>query len=441
MTLPALPVSEWRSLDEDARARLLRRPARLEEPDTRERVRGIVRQVREIGDRALLEMTESFDRVQLKSIAVTVAERDAAADLLDGAVRKALDAAIATVTAFHAAQRTPPLVIETAPGVVCERIELPIDRVGLYVPAGDAPLPSTAIMLAVPARIAGCRRRVLCTPPRANGQPDPAVLYVARVCEIDEIFRIGGAQAIAALAYGTATVPRVDKIFGPGNTWVMAAKQQVAADPDGAACDLPAGPSEVLVIADDSAPPAFVAADLLAQAEHSSEAQVILVSDSLQLIQRVNDELPRQVATRRRSSVIIASLALGRAILVPDLATAVEVSNCYAPEHLIIATARPRDWLAQVRAAGSVFLGHWTPEVLGDYCSGTNHVLPTHGYARSYSGLSLNDFTRRMTVQQATAEGLAGLGPVARQLALLEGLDAHAHAISVRLPVTPQAAT
>ncbi|MFZ2507815.1 MAG: histidinol dehydrogenase, partial [Steroidobacteraceae bacterium] len=266
------------------------------------------------------------------------------------------------------------------------------------------------------------------------------VLYVARVCEIDEIFRIGGAQAIAALAYGTATVPRVDKIFGPGNTWVMAAKQQVAADPDGAACDLPAGPSEVLVIADDSAPPAFVAADLLAQAEHSSEAQVILVSDSLQLIQRVNDELPRQIATRCRSGVIIASLALGRAILVPDLATAVEVSNSYAPEHLIIATARPRDWLAQVRAAGSVFLGHWTPEVLGDYCSGTNHVLPTHGYARSYSGLSLNDFTRRMTVQQATAEGLAGLGPVARQLALLEGLDAHAHAISVRLPVTPQAA-
>lgn len=440
MTSPALPVSEWRALDDDARARLLRRPARLEDSDTRERVRGIVRRVREMGDRALVEMTESFDRVQLKSIAVTVAERDAAADSLDGAVRKALDTAIATVTAFHAAQRTPPLAVETAPGVVCERIELPIDRVGLYVPAGDAPLPSTAIMLAVPARIAGCRRRVLCTPPRANGQPDPAVLYVARVCEIDEIFRIGGAQAIAALAYGTATVPRVDKIFGPGNTWVMAAKQQVAADPDGAACDLPAGPSEVLVIADDSAPPAFVAADLLAQAEHSSEAQVILVSDSLQLIQRVNDELPRQIATRRRSGVIIASLARGRAILVPDLATAVEVSNSYAPEHLIIATARPRDWLAQVRAAGSVFLGHWTPEVLGDYCSGTNHVLPTHGYARSYSGLSLNDFTRRMTVQQATAAGLAGLGPVARQLALLEGLDAHAHAISVRLPATPQAA-
>ncbi len=440
MTSPALPVSDWRALDDDARARLLRRPARLEESDTRERVRGIVRRVRESGDRALFEMTESFDRVLLKSLAVTVTERDAAADSLDGAVRKALDAAIATVTAFHAAQRTPPLAMETAPGVVCERIELPIDRVGLYVPAGDAPLPSTAIMLAAPARIAGCRRRVLCTPPRADGRPDPAVLYVARVCEIDEIFRIGGAQAIAALAYGTATVPRVDKIFGPGNTWVMAAKQQVAADPDGAVCDLPAGPSEVLVIADDSAPPAFVAADLLAQAEHSSEAQVILVSDSLRLIQRVNDELPRQVAARRRSSVITAALALGRAILVPDLATAVEVSNCYAPEHLIIATARPRDWLAQVRAAGSVFLGHWTPEVLGDYCSGTNHVLPTHGYARSCSGLSLNDFTRRMTVQQATAEGLAGLGPVAQQLALLEGLDAHAYAVSVRLPVTPEAA-
>lgn len=440
MTPPALEISEWAQLDDGQRRRLLARPAQLDLAATRERARETIQQVRESGDRALLELTERFDRVRLESLEVGAAELESAADSVSAADRAALDIAIAMVGRYHEAQRSAPLSIETAPGVVCERLELPIDSVGLYVPAGSAPLPSTAIMLAVPARTAGCRIRVLCTPPRADGRADPAVLYVAQACGVQRIFKLGGAQAIAALAYGTESVPRVDKIFGPGNAWVAAAKQLVAADPEGAACDLPAGPSEVLVIADDSARPDFVAADLLAQAEHSADAQVILVATSRELFRRVNEELLRQSGQRKRSAIISGALANGRAIFVVDLGTAFEVSNRYAPEHLIIATGQPREWLAQVTSAGSVFLGHWTPEVLGDYCSGANHVLPTYGYARSYSGLSLADFTRRITVQQATRDGLAGLGPVAQRLALLEGLDAHAHAVAVRLGTAQVAA-
>lgn len=432
-----LECFEWAGLAEGQRRRLLGRPAQRDLAATQDRVRDIARQVRESGDRALLELTERFDRVRLESLEVGAAEFNAAADSVPAADRAALDFAVATVGRFHEAQRSAPLAIETAPGVVCERLELPIDSVGLYVPAGNAPLPSTAIMLAEPARIAGCRHRVLCTPPRADGRADPAVLHVARSCGVHRVFKIGGAQAIAALAYGTETVPRVDKIFGPGNAWVTAAKQLVASDPDGAACDLPAGPSEVLVIADETARPEFVAADLLAQAEHSADAQVILVATSRELVRRVNDELLRQSGERRRAVVIAGSLSNGRAILVSDLPTAFEVSNRYSPEHLIIATDNPRVWLPRVTCAGTVFLGHWTPEVLGDYCSGANHVLPTYGYARSCSGLSLADFTRRMTVQQATRDGLAGLGPVAQRLALLEGLDAHAHAVVIRLRAAP----
>ncbi len=440
MTPPALEISEWAQLDDGQRRRLLARPAQLDLAATRERARETIQQVRESGDRALLELTERFDRVRVESLEVGAAELESAAESVSAADRAALDIAIATVGRYHEAQRSAPLSIETAPGVVCERLELPIDSVGLYVPAGSAPLPSTAIMLAVPARTAGCRIRVLCTPPRADGRADPAVLYVARACGVQRIFKLGGAQGIAALAYGTESVPRVDKIFGPGNAWVAAAKQLVAADPEGAACDLPAGPSEVLVIADDSARPDFVAADLLAQAEHSADAQVILVATSRELFRLVNEELLRQSGQRKRSAIISGALANGRAIFVVDLGTAFEVSNRYAPEHLIIATEQPREWLAQVTSAGSVFLGHWTPEVLGDYCSGANHVLPTYGYARSYSGLSLADFTRRITVQQATRDGLAGLGPVAQRLALLEGLDAHAHAVAVRLGAAQVAA-
>ncbi len=428
-----LRIHDWERSGEAERRQLIARPAQQGMAGKLEDARGIIRQVRECGDQGLRDLTERFDRARLDLLEAGPAELDAAVEAIPAADREALDRAIEAVGRFHARQRSEPLSVETAPGVVCERLELPIDSVGLYVPAGSAPLPSSAIMLAEPARIAGCRLRILCTPPASDGHADPAVLYVARRCGVHRVFKLGGAQAIAALAYGTESVPRVDKIFGPGNAWVTAAKQLVSLDPEGAACDLPAGPSEVLVIADDSARPEFLAADLLAQAEHSGDAQVMLVATARELFRQVNEELMRQFAMRRRRATIAASLVHARAILVPDLETAFEVANRYAPEHLIIALDDPRAWLPRVTAAGSVFLGHWTPETLGDYCSGANHVLPTYGYARSTSGLSLADFTRRMTVQHATREGLAGLAPVAERLALLEGLDAHAHAVAVRM--------
>jgi len=290
-------------------------------------------------------------------------------------------------------------------------------------------------MLAVPARIAGCPVRVLCTPPRPDGAADPAVLVAARLCGVEQVFKLGGAQAVAAMAYGTATVPKVDKIFGPGNSWVTAAKQIVAADADGAALDMPAGPSEVLVIADESARPAFVAADLLAQAEHSEDAQVVLVATSRAVAVACVAEVVRQMATLPRRAITERSIGGSRVLLVPDLATALDVSNRYAPEHLILQVANPRAWLGQVRNAGSVFLGAWTPETMGDYCSGTNHVLPTYGHARAYSGLGVADFVKRITVQEVTPTGLNDLGRTARTLARLESLDAHANAVSVRLDV------
>jgi histidinol dehydrogenase len=343
------------------------------------------------------------------------------------------------VSRFHALQVLAPLRLETSPGVVCERLIVPLGAVGLYVPAGTAPLPSTAIMLAVPARIAGCPVRVLCTPPRPDGTADPAVLVAARLCGIEQVFKLGGAQAVAAMAYGTESVPKVDKIFGPGNSWVTAAKQIVAADARGAALDMPAGPSEVLVIADGSARPEFVAADLLAQAEHSEDAQVVLVTTSRELAVACIAEVERQMAVLPRRAITERSIGESRVLLVPDLDTALVVSNRYAPEHLILQVAEPRVWLGRVRNAGSVFLGAWTPETMGDYCSGTNHVLPTYGHARAYSGLGVIDFVKRITVQELTPDGLRGLGPTARTLALLESLEGHANAVTVRLEALAQA--
>jgi histidinol dehydrogenase len=288
-------------------------------------------------------------------------------------------------------------------------------------------------MLAVPARLAGCPERRLCTPPTREGGAHPAVLVAAQLCGIDTVFKVGGAQAIAALAYGTAAIPKVDKIFGPGNAWVTAAKQQVSADPDGAAVDLPAGPSEVLVIADDTARPDFVAADLLAQAEHDPQSQAILVTPSAQLAGEVAVQVERQMATLSRHAILVKSIGASRCIVVPDLNSAIDVSNAYAPEHLLLQIREPRAVLDRIRNAGSIFLGNWSPEPMGDYCSGTNHVLPTYGYARAYSGLSLVDFSKRITVQELTPEGLRDLGPVAATLAHLEGLDAHAAAVERRL--------
>jgi histidinol dehydrogenase len=344
-----------------------------------------------------------------------------------------LQRAIDNVRVFHTAQQLAPLSVETTPGVRCERIVRPIDAVGLYIPAGTAPLPSAVVMLAVPAAIAGCPRRVICSPPDADGNVNSAILAAAALCGIDEVYRIGGAQAIAALAYGTESVPAVDKIFGPGSSWVTAAKQLVAADPDGAALDLPAGPSEVMVIADDQANPAFVAADLLAQAEHDESAQAILLTPSPRLAAEVAAAVTQQRSGLTRGGILDRSLAQSRILVVRDLSQAIDVSNRYAPEHLILEIESPRSWLAQIRNAGSVFLGAWTPESMGDYCSGTNHVLPTYGYARAYSGLSLHDFVKRITVQELTPAGLQELGPTAVTLAGMEGLDAHAAAVTLRL--------
>ncbi len=433
-----LDILDWAALDEASRARVLRRPAQREAAALREQAGRIVADVRARGDAALAQYGEKLDKVRLASFAVTPAEFAAAERELAGEQLTALRRAIDTVTRFHETQTLQPIRLETSPGVVCERLIVPLNAVGLYVPAGTAPLPSTAIMLAVPARIAGCPVRVMCTPPRPDGSADPAVLTAARLCGIEQVFKLGGAQAVAAMAYGTASVPKVDKIFGPGNSWVTAAKQIVAADADGAALDMPAGPSEVLVVADETARPAFVAADLLAQAEHSTDAQVVLVTTSRSIAAACIAEVERQMALLPRREIVAQSIAESRVLVVPDLETALAVSNRYAPEHLILQVAEPRRWLPRVVNAGSVFLGAWTPETMGDYCSGTNHVLPTYGHARAYSGLGVPDFVRRMTVQEVSREGLADLGLTARTLARLESLDAHANAVSVRLDAIAQ---
>ena len=428
-----LPVLEWRKLSVAERESALRRPAQSTRPQVIAATREIITAVRADGDRALYALTERHDGTVLQSLAVGDAEMAAAAASLTLEAQQALERAIENVTRFHQAQVLAPLVVDTMPGVRCERRVVPVRAVGLYVPAGSAPLPSTAIMLAVPARIADCPVRVLCTPPRLDGSADPAVLFVARHCGIERVFKIGGAQAIAAMAYGTESVPKVDKIFGPGNAWVTAAKQLVAQDSAGAATDLPAGPSEVLVIADESARADFVCADLLAQAEHSPDAQVLLVTTSRRLAEETRAQVEAQLVRLGRRDIIRESLAHASALLVADLEEAFDVSNAYGPEHLIIECENPRGWLEHVTNAGSVFLGTWSPEPMGDYCSGTNHVLPTDGNARAFSGLSLLDFTKRITVQELSADGLRQLGPTARTLARLEGLDAHAHAVSIRL--------
>lgn len=426
-------ILNWSMLPADERRAVLRRPAQNAVGELHEKVRAIIADVRTNGDAALFEYTRRFDGASLQSLEVMPEEFSAAERALNATQVEALHRAIGNISRFHVAQLSDPIRIETSPGVVCERQYRPIDAVGLYVPAGVAPLPSAAIMLAIPARIAGCATRVICTPPRKDGTADPAVLVAARLCGVERVFKVGGAQAIAAMAYGTASIPKVDKIFGPGSAWVTAAKLLVANDPDGAALDLPAGPSEVLVIADASARPEFVAADLLAQAEHSADAQVILVTTSTQLAQSVLQEIEAQIQRLGRESTLRESISHSRVLVVDSIETAFEVSNAYAPEHLIVQIEDARSWLPKVRNAGSVFLGTWTPETMGDYCSGTNHVLPTYGFARAYSGLSMTDFLKRITVQELTAEGLRDLGPTAITIAELEGLDAHANAVQVRL--------
>lgn len=424
---------DWDLLDEPGRDSALARPAQSRAAELREGTGRIIADVRARGDVALRELSAKYDRCALTGIEVAEAEFAAAEASLAPELKAAIREAAGRIEAFHRAAAPQAVGVDTAPGVRVERMLRPIRRVGLYVPAGSAPLPSTALMLGVPARIAGCREVVLCSPARADGRCDAAVLYAARLTGVHKVFKLGGAQAIAAMAYGTDSVPKCDKLFGPGNAWVTEAKLQVSSEPDGAAIDMPAGPSEVLVIADAEAHPTFVAADLLSQAEHGPDSQVILVSESAALLDRVEMEVERQCTELPRAGIARQALAQSRLISVSSLAQAVEVSNRYAPEHLILQVATPRDLLAHVESAGSVFLGAWTPESVGDYCSGSNHVLPTYGHARSYSGVSVASYQKQITVQELSADGLRAIGPCTATLAAAEQLEAHRRAVTLRL--------
>jgi len=426
----------WNQLSAPEQAAALTRPVQTVAAQTRTAVAGLIAQVREGGDAALRAITQRFDGVAPESFEVSEAEFAAAEAAVSAQLRQALVDAIARIRTFHQAGMAQPYAVQTAEGVSCGKVIRPIGRVGLYVPAGSAPLPSTAMMLGVPAQLAGCPQVILCTPPRKDGTADPAVLVAARLTGVQRVFKLGGAQAIAAMAYGTESVPACDKLFGPGNSFVTEAKQQVAQD-GAAAIDMPAGPSEVLVIADAGAIPAFVAADLLSQAEHGPDSQVLLLSDSEQMIAAVAIEVEKQVAQLGREGIARQALDASRLIRVESIAQAFAISNRYAPEHLILALRQPESWLDQVQAAGSVFLGDYTPEALGDYCSGTNHVLPTAGAARAYSGVSVASFQNQISVQSASQAGIAAIGPCALILARAEGLDAHANAVALRLGVQP----
>jgi histidinol dehydrogenase len=428
-----MQLLDWQKLSPAKRTAVLTRPALGEDATLAPRVAAIIEQVRAKGDAALRELTAELDRVELDELEVGPEEFAAAEADLTAQQRSAIHAAADNIETFHRPQLPQPFAVDTVPGVRCERVVRAIESVGLYVPAGSAPLPSTALMLGVPARIAGCKTRILCSPVQASGRVDSAVLYAARVAGVHRVFKLGGAQAVAAMAYGTKSVPKVDKIFGPGNTWVTEAKAQVDRDPAGAARDYPAGPSEVLVIADETANAAFVAADLLSQAEHGADSQVLLLTTSAKVAKAVIAAVAAQKTRLTRGKLVEGALEHSSVIVVDDLKTAFKISNRYAPEHLILQIERPRAWLDKVTAAGSVFLGPWTPESVGDYCSGTNHVLPTYGFARRYSSLGVADFLRSMTVQELTFEGLRAIGPVATTLAGLEGLDAHAWAVNERL--------
>ncbi|NVK51103.1 MAG: histidinol dehydrogenase [Cyclobacteriaceae bacterium] len=394
-------------------------------------VKPILRKVRRNGDRALIKYAYEFDHVELDDLVVEQNEIKEAASALSTDLKEAILVAKKNIERFHAAQTQPELVEEIMPGVICRRKSVPIQRVGLYIPGGTAPLFSTVLMLGIPAKLAGCKEIVLCTPPNEAGKIHPAILFTADLIGIQKIIKSGGAQAIAAMTFGTESVPQVDKIFGPGNQFVTAAKQ--LATNFGVAIDMPAGPSEVLVYADDSAEPAFVAADLLSQAEHGVDSQVVLVTHSQKFAKRVLKEIENQVEKLSRKDIAKKSLENSVAIVLKDLKTALDLINFYAPEHLIISVEQEEEAVQGIVNAGSVFIGKYTPESVGDYASGTNHTLPTYGYARNYSGVSLDSFVKKITYQKLSAEGLKNLGPTVEVMAREELLDAHKNAVSIRL--------
>ncbi|EHZ2781044.1 histidinol dehydrogenase [Vibrio parahaemolyticus] len=419
----------WQSLSEEQQDAILERPAIAEGANITAAVADVIAKVRTQGDAALLELTEKFDRVKPESIRVPSKEINAASERLSAEMKQALEQAYSNIAKFHKAQKPQPIKVETQPGVMCEQVTRPIQKVGLYIPGGSAPLPSTVLMLGVPAKIAGCRKVVLCSPPPIADE----ILYVAKLCGIDEVYNVGGGQAVAAMAYGTKSVSKVDKIFGPGNAYVTEAKRQVSNDFRGAAIDMPAGPSEVLVIADETADPDFIAADLLSQAEHGPDSQVVLVTPSPIVADQVTDAVQRQLKSLSRADIAQKALASSLIIISESITQAVSISNYYGPEHLIVQTKNPRELLPLLDNAGSIFLGDWSPESAGDYASGTNHVLPTYGYTRTYSSLGLADFSKRMTVQELSAEGLQNLAPTVVTMAEAEGLDAHKRAVTIRV--------
>ncbi|MDO3392086.1 histidinol dehydrogenase [Bacteroides sp. ET489] len=411
-------------------ADLLKRPV-MNTEDLFDTVRSVINRVKDEGDRAVLAYEEQFDKVQLASLAVTEEEWAEADSLIGEELKQAIRLAKQNIETFHAAQRFEGKKVTTSAGVTCWQKAVPIEKVGLYIPGGTAPLFSTVLMLAVPAKIAGCGEIVLCTPPGRDGKVHPAVLFAAKVAGVSRIFKAGGIQAIASMAYGTESVPRVYKIFGPGNQYVTAAKQLVSLRD--VAIDMPAGPSEVEVLADETANPAFVAADLLSQAEHGVDSQAMLITTSESLQQAVKAEVERQLELLPRKEIASKSLANSKLIVVRSLDEAIELTNAYAPEHLIVETADYLSVAERVVNAGSVFLGHLSPESAGDYASGTNHTLPTNGYAKAYSGVSLDSFIRKITFQEIQPEGIRHIGPAIEVMAANEHLDAHKNAITVRL--------
>jgi histidinol dehydrogenase len=409
---------------------IIKRPM-LETASLEKAVRKILEKVKEKGDKAVKKYTNEFDRVKLRKLAVSEKEIKTAEKLLPAELKSAIQQAKQNIEKFHNSQIEEIKVIETMPGINCWRKSVGIEKVGIYIPGGTAPLFSTVLMLAVPASIAGCKEIVLCTPPSTDGSINPATLYTANLCGIIKIFKAGGVQAIGAMTYGTETIPKVFKIFGPGNQYVTAAKQLI--QKEGVAIDMPAGPSEVLVIADETAVPEFVAADLLSQAEHGADSQVILLTTSKPIAEKVQASIKKQLNELPRKEIAKKALLNSKIILLKSIDDAIELSNLYAPEHLILACSNAEGLTDKIISAGSVFIGNYSPESVGDYASGTNHTLPTNGFATMYSGVSVDSFVKKITFQQLSKQGLENIGNTVMQMAAAEGLDAHKNAVSIRL--------
>lgn len=428
-----MKLYNWTELTEAQKRESLKRPSLSRNESQKQLVKNYLDSIKTNGDQAVKEMAKKFDGVESDRFQVSRQEIVQSIELVSEDFKKSLQIAIENIAKFHQAQKSQTIEVETTPGVMCSKVSRPIESVGLYIPAGTAPLPSTVLMLAIPAKIAGCKNRILCSPPNKEGKVDPHVLAAAYYTDITEVFCLGGVQAVGAMAFGTESVPKVDKIFGPGNSWVTEAKQHVSVDPMGCLIDMPAGPSEVLVVADSTSRPEFVAIDLLSQAEHGEDSQVVLVADCVETVTSVEKAIENFLDHMPRKKIIAKALQHSMAFIVPGRSEAMRICNQYAPEHLILQCEKPEELLDLVDNAGSVFVGPWTPESMGDYASGTNHVLPTYGYARACSGVGLNSFEKMMTIQTVSQKGLMQLGPIVSCMAAVEGLRAHQLAVEVRM--------